>query len=257
MLNKKEERYIENEVQTITAYLRRESGGPGLNQFSELTEHIYLSSWVGASNREALKDYNIERIICLSGEKKPRSLMDTYDVFNIEHKVLPVADSNEEDISRYFELVYSEIHKSVEANENILVHCYAGSSLSASFVIYYYLKRYYMTNFGKHANRDYELVDPQKFYLLDIIKFVKQYRSCIEPSAEFVHQLLMAETFIKKRLMKHVEAQEEAEKKYKREKAIRDAEKRKKEKSKPRSKKIESSDESDIENSEDYFSSED
>ena len=257
MLNKKEERYIEGEVQKITAFLRRETGGPGLNQFSELTKHVYLSSWVGASNREALKDYSIERIICLSGEKKPRSLMDTYDVYNIEHKALPLMDSPEEDISRYFELVYVEIQKSVENDENILVHCHAGSSLSASYIMYYYLKRFYMTNFGKDVKRDYEMVSPQNFYLIDIIKFVKQYRSCVEPNAEFIHQLLMAETFIKKRLRRHIEAQVEAENKYKREKAIKDAEKRKKnrEQEKSKSKKVEYSYESE-EESEDYLSSE-
>jgi protein-tyrosine phosphatase len=239
MLNKKEERYIESEVQKITTYLRREAGGPGLNHFSELTEHIFLSSWVGGSNREALKDYEIVRIICLSNEKKPRSLMDTYQVYNIEHKALPLSDSPDEDISKYFELVYSEIHKSVENDENILIHCQSGQSLSAAFVIYYYLKRYYMTNFGKEVRRDYDMVNPQKFYLLEIIRFVKQYRSCAEPNAEFVHQLLMAETFIKKRLKQYIDKQLEAEKKHKRERAHREAEKRRKEKEQEKEKKTE------------------
>jgi hypothetical protein len=232
MLNKKEERYIESEIQNITSYLRRDSGGPGLNQFSELTAHIYLSSWVGGSNREALKDYDIVRIICLSTEKKPRSLIDTYQVLNIEHKVLPLMNNPDEDISKYFELVYIEIHKSVENDENILIHCQSGQSLSASFVIYYYLKRYYMTNFGKDVKKDYDMVDPQNFYLLDIIKFVKQYRPCVEPNAEFIHQLLMAEMFIKKRLRQYIEVQLEAEKKHKRERAKREAEKRRKEREK-------------------------
>lgn len=246
MLNKKEERYVENELQKITTYLRRESGGPGLNQFSELTKHIYVSSWVGAANREALKDYNIDNIICLSGEKKPRSLMDTYEVHGINHKALPLVDSADQDISKYFEPVYNEIHKSVENDENILIHCHAGSSLSASFVLYYYLKRYYMTNFGKTTREDFELVNPQNFYLMDIIKFVKEYRPCIEPNAEFINQLLIAELFIKKRLKEYLDTQMEAEKQHKRERAIKDAAKRKKE----RQKKIESSEESEDHSSE-------
>ena len=172
MLNKKEERYIENELQQITSYLRRDSGGPGLNQFSELTKHIYVSSWVGASNREALTDYRINRIICLSAEKKPRSLMDTYQINHIDHKVLPLIDSPDENISKYLELVYDAIHQSVMNDENILVHCHAGSSLSAAFVIYYYLKRFYMTNFGKDIAEDFALVDPANFNLINIIKFV-------------------------------------------------------------------------------------
>lgn len=240
MLSKKEEKHIESEVQQIMTYLRRESGGPGLNQFSELTKHIFMSSWVGASNREALKDYKIDRIICLSGEMKPRSLMDTYEVNGINHKALPVSDNINEDISRYFELVYNEIHSAVTNDENILIHCHAGNSLSASFVLYYYLKRYYVTNFGKNTKEDFNLVDPRNFVLLDILKFVKEYRPCVEPNAEFVNQLLIAEMFIKKRLKQFLDKQLETENKYKRDRDIKETEKRKKDRAKPNNEKIES-----------------
>lgn len=237
MLSNKEEKAIEKVAQEITTFLRRDSGGPGLNQFSELTKHIFMTSWVGASNREALRDYKIDRIICLSTEAKPRALMDTYADYNINHKVLPLTDGPNEEISQHFELIYNEIHDAVTKDENILIHCQAGSSLSTAFVLYYYLKRYYVTNFGKTTKGDFELVDPQQFYLLDIIKFVKEYRPCIEPNAGFVHQLLIAEMYIKKRLKQFVDKQLEIEEKYKREKAIKNAEKRKQE----RDKKIESS----------------
>lgn len=232
MLSNKEEKAIEKEVQEITTFLRRDSGGPGLNQFSELTKHIFMTSWVGASNREALRDYKIDHIICLSTEAKPRSLMDTYKDYNINHKVLQLTDSPSEDISKHFELIYNELHDAVTKDENILIHCYAGSSLSAAFVLYYYMKRYYVTNFGKSSKGDFELVDPQKFYLLDIIKFVKEYRPCIEPNAEFVHQLLIAEMLIKKRLRQFLDKQLETEEKYKREKAAKNAEKKKQERNK-------------------------
>lgn len=237
MLSNKEEKAIEKEVQEITTFLRRDSGGPGLNQFSELTKHIFMTSWVGASNREALRDYKIDRIVCLSAEAKPRALMDTYKDYNIDHKALPLTDAPSEDISKHFELIYNELHDAVTQDENILIHCYAGSSLSAAFVLYYYMKRYYVTNFGKSTKIDNELVDPQQFYLLDIIKFVKEYRPCIEPYAEFVHQLIIAEMLIKKRLRQMLDKQLEVEEKYKREKAAKNAERKKQE----RDKKTESS----------------
>ncbi len=237
MLSNKEEKAIEKEVQEITTFLRRDSGGPGLNQFSELTKHIFMTSWVGASNREALRDYKIDRIICLSTEAKPRALMDTYKDYNINHKALPLSDEPNEDISKHFELIYNELHDAVTKDENILIHCYAGSSLSAAFVLYYYMKRYYVTNFGKSSKGDVGLVDLYQFHLLDIIKFIKEYRPCIEPNAEFVHQLLIAEMLIKKRLKQFLDKQLETEEKYKREKAAKNAERKKQEKNK----KIESS----------------
>lgn len=58
-----------------------------------------------------------------------------------DHLYVPADDVETYDISQHFEETYNFIDK-VRKKSNILVHCYAGISRSATIVIAYLLKKY-------------------------------------------------------------------------------------------------------------------
>lgn len=69
------------------------------------------------------------------------------------------------------EIAYHFINHSIRSNKNVLVHCMAGVSRSVSLVVYYLMKKYYLT---------YDTA----------LKMVKNKRGIANPNDSFRHQLL-------------------------------------------------------------------
>lgn len=197
MLTKKDKKHIEDELAKIDKYLKQEVG-PGMSNFSEITPHIYLTNWAGACNHTYLKDKIIELVICVSKEKKSKSELKVYNRLHIQHVSIPVADDPRESLNIHFDRFYEMLHSSVMEEKNILVHCETGSSASATLVLYYLLRRYYATNFGKRDKTDRDLISKQ-FKLKPLMEYIKDRRPCIEPNLGFVAQLLTAELILKKK----------------------------------------------------------
>lgn len=209
MLTKKDKKHIEDELAKIDKYLKQEVG-PGMSNFSEITPHIYITNWAGACNHTYLKDKIIELVICVSKEKKSKSEMKVYNRLHIQHVSIPIADDPRESLNIHFDRFYDMMHSSIMEEKNILVHCETGSSTSAALVLYYLLRRYYATNFGRKDKIDRDLISKQ-FKLKPLMEYIKERRPCIEPNLGFVAQLLTVELILKKRYTALYEARLEEE----------------------------------------------
>jgi hypothetical protein len=199
MLTNRDQQYVESEVRRIAKFLQQEAG-PGMDKFSEISEHLYVSNWNSACNPQYLKDKDIELVICVSKDSKSKSETKLYKTMRIHQISIPIEDNQNENITRFFEQFYRTLYDAILKEQHILVHCETGASTSVALVLYYLLKRYYLTNFGKKASLDKELMSPKMFKLKDIITYIKARRTCIDPNLGFVTQLLTAEMFLKKQI---------------------------------------------------------
>lgn len=199
MLTKRDKKYIEDEVEKIGKYLV-DTTGPGMSKFSEITPHIFISNWASSCLGTYLKDKSIEFVICVSKDKKNRDEMKLYDAMRIHQIYIPLDDDMRENINVYFERFYETMYAAILEEKNVLVHCQTGASVSVALVLYYLLKRYYVTNFGKRELLDRELTSLRNFKLKPIIEYMKERRTCVDPNLGFVAQLLTAEVFLKKQL---------------------------------------------------------
>src|SRR5947208_2289106 len=87
---------------------------------------------------------------------------DTFRYMNI-----PVCDTEETDILRYFNDSYKFINKARKDGKNVLVHCKMGISRSATIVIAYVMKT---RNWDLHRS----------------LKHVKERRNCVKPNPNFM-----------------------------------------------------------------------
>ena len=87
----------------------------------------------------------------------------------IEVKI-PLEDSFKQNITDIFPTAIEQLKELNDEGLKIYVHCYAGISRSASFVIYYLMK-YHKKTFD------------------EAFKYVREKRYCIQPNASFVEQL--------------------------------------------------------------------
>ena len=130
----------------------------------EIIPHLYLGSIGSASNLKELQKSKITHIVCCGANIK-NFFPDKFKYFNI-----PILDSDKEDIKKYFETSYKYIDEAIHNKGIVLVHCHAGVSRSASFVIAYIMKS-------------------QKKKYDDALDIVKSKRNKINPNPGFTQQL--------------------------------------------------------------------
>ncbi len=135
-----------------------------LAQIAQITPNLYLSGFVGASDVNVRK-YNIKYIITVCKEIPKVNLP------NVDSLKLDVLDKPNEQLDRWFDFVADKIREVESRNGNVLVHCVAGISRSASMCIAYLMKYRALT-------------------LRDAFYFVKSKRSFIRPNLGFWSQLV-------------------------------------------------------------------
>lgn len=194
---RREQEYMETTHRVCMGFLRT-TQGPGLNKLSETTTHIFIGGWEVGCNPRLLKENGIEAILYLGKQSKPDSLHKSYKKRKMEYMEINVEDSPHTNILEFIEKCYQYVHKFVQQEKKVLIHCVGGVSISAAVVLYYLLKRYYVTNFMKTRNGTKDLIDLRVYSLPRIIQFVKECRSCIDPNHNFIKQLVMVEHGMKK-----------------------------------------------------------
>lgn len=135
---------------------------------NHIIHHIYLGGARTAENLSVLQELNITRVLVIGTGLTchfPEAL--TYHHISLE-------DQDEENIAQHFLPAIDFIDK---APDNVLVHCYAGVSRSASLVIAYIMFK-------------------QRVALSEAVKIVKAKRSCISPNFGFMLQLKDFEKFL-------------------------------------------------------------
>ena len=126
-----------------------------------IIDNIYLGDSEAASNEEYLKEYNISTVVncaeSLTSEYKELKFMELrlYDIY-------------EQNLFPKFNVAYKYIK--LHSKNNILIHCVAGMSRSASLVIFYMMKE---------KGWDYDTC----------YRYVKERRPIIEPNGGFEAQL--------------------------------------------------------------------
>ncbi|OMJ86905.1 hypothetical protein SteCoe_11454 [Stentor coeruleus] len=131
----------------------------------EIEPGLYLGSLDAAKNYQLLKDNNITHVL---------AILDTFRYMQnfegIRYHQIELPDSTQAALVPHLPGALSFIAQARRSNQNVLVHCAAGVSRSASFVIAYIMVKYN--------------------YPFDQAKeIVKQKRGCVWPNTGFQRQL--------------------------------------------------------------------
>lgn len=140
--------------------------GVFLSNPTHIIDNIYLGSAYNAADFNWLRENNIGLIINMTNE------ISKYYPNDFEYSQFKISDDHTTHIT---DLVINGLDKINEytkrENKNILVHCFMGSSRSATLVIYYLLKEKNMT-------------------IEEAIKFIKLKRYMVNPSKVFIDDLV-------------------------------------------------------------------
>ena len=141
--------------------------------FSEAThviDNIYLGNARNAADFFYLSSNNFGLIINVTNE------ISIYYPDNFKYLNYKINDNNLDEIKEYLEDSYEKInkYKSLFPNKKILIHCFMGSSRSASIIIYYIMKKY-----------------PNKFSnTTKSISYLKEKRNIVNPTHKLVNDII-------------------------------------------------------------------
>ncbi|XP_043272241.1 dual specificity protein phosphatase 19-like [Venturia canescens] len=149
-------------------------------QIARITEGLFLSSQDPVTNEESLKNHCIRHVLSL-GIKVP------VELDGIKYHFVDFLDLPEFEISTVIPECLRIIHEC--KRDNILVHCNAGVSRSATIVIAY-------------------LMATENFKYEEAYERVKSLRTCIRPNDGFVKQLqsiLNLKSMLSEKYSNHIE----------------------------------------------------
>ena len=99
---------------------------------THIIDNIFLGSAFNAANQESFQKYGIERVLNVTKEI-PCVFPEDYEYYRIN-----VRDTRDSFLHHHYEESLEFLKN--EPSKKVLVHCYMGSSRSASVVIYYLMK---------------------------------------------------------------------------------------------------------------------
>lgn len=104
---------------------------------THVIDNIYIGNSLNASNYYELMDYNITHVINVSEE------ISNYFPDDMDYLRISVSDTNDASLETYFGRALRFIE---EANgSNVFIHCFMGSSRSATIVVLYLMKYHKMS----------------------------------------------------------------------------------------------------------------
>lgn len=135
----------------------------------KVTENLFIGNFRGARDKELLLEHGITHILICSDDLE-KCYVDEY----VYHKI-EVVDVPHTDLTKFFKTAIDFI----ESGTKVLVHCFAGMSRSATFVIAY-------------------LMVKNKWSFEIALKFLKEKRPIVDPNKGFRVQLRKFEEFMQK-----------------------------------------------------------
>ncbi|XP_078001222.1 dual specificity protein phosphatase 10-like [Glandiceps talaboti] len=134
---------------------------------SSILPFLYLGADKDASDMDLLERLQIKYVLNVTSHI-PLYFEDTA---SIKYKRLPASDNCQQNLTQYFEEASEFIDEARHNGSNILVHCHAGVSRSATLCIAYIMKHTNMT-------------------MTDAYQYVKHKRPIISPNLNFMGQLV-------------------------------------------------------------------
>jgi len=154
------------------------------SSISEVSPHIFISDWYTSNKFDILKQYNIKGIITVEKLQKPQQFTNFIKENNIDFIQIFLDDTPTENIDNYFDNTFSFIDDLVKKDQNVLVHCRAGISRSATIVLNYLIRKLYETTFQKNE----KITEPKTAVDISLI-YVRNFRPQINPNYGFLKQL--------------------------------------------------------------------
>jgi protein-tyrosine phosphatase len=158
------------------------------NDIDEIFPHLYISNWYTSNNEDVILKNNIKAVITLETRPKPQEIKKFYSMYGIDYIYINIGDMPNENIYKYFNMTYDFIKQYTSNHQNVLVHCYAGISRSASIILNYIIKDTYINNIN---NMKVYNESPGKIVNY-ILLYAKEKRYIINPNEGFLRQLIYA-----------------------------------------------------------------
>lgn len=168
-----------------------ESQAPGMNEISKISKHIILTRKENVENLNMIKNYNIKNILYVGDTNIIKKTKNK----NVKYYNIRLENNNWTNIDNFFTETYNIIRKSTLNNDIICVCCDDGVNISAMVVINYFLTRYYYLFYKSEFYID--LIDKEISFIVDILKFTKEFRPCSSPSDKNLFNLLKKEMQLK------------------------------------------------------------
>ncbi len=110
---------------------------------TKIVDNLYLGNAYNASNFNQLDEFNITSILNITNEIPNYFEEDE----NFDYIKISIDDINKESIINHLDIALKFLNetKKEKPNQNVLVHCYMGSSRSASIILAYLIKYYHLT----------------------------------------------------------------------------------------------------------------
>lgn len=179
----------------------RNTMGPGINKISEITSHLCISNYDTCLEINNLKDFDIDFVIYLGLKAQNPEFLKKYELENKNFLQIKIPDflNNQKlpNLANFLEEVYLTLHNLVYDKKKILICCDRGVSLSGGVLLYYFLRRFYLTNSDNPS-----LENLEQFYSLEILKFLKEFRPCLDIHPGWLYQILVLEIMIKENYRK-------------------------------------------------------
>jgi protein-tyrosine phosphatase len=150
---------------------------------TNIIDNIYLGNGYNASNYSVIRDYNIKYIVNVTKEipnyyeyniiLNNNNSLCTYNL-DIKYFTIPINDNSENHILLYLNNVLEFIEEAQSNNDgNILIHCYMGSSRSASITLAYLIYKYnFSLNKGlKYLKKKRDIININTNFIKDIIEY--------------------------------------------------------------------------------------
>lgn len=144
---------------------------------SRVRPKIFITNWESSIDPDALIANDIKAIITVANKYRPEEIVRFQNKHNIKTMHIFLDDVPYAPIRKYFDETAAFIQRCVDMNENVLVHCMAGISRSATLIIHYLMK-----------NDPLTYVNPQQSYN-SIYKSILPIRP-INPNPGFIAQLI-------------------------------------------------------------------
>lgn len=135
----------------------------------EILPGLILGPLQAAKSLDILQGLGITHIVCIRDAKEAFSVKPRFPD-HFRYLVVDLADSEEQNLIRYFPAAKGFIDDAIRAEGRVLVHCNGGISSSPAFVIMFVMQ---------HFQISWE----------DALHYVQNRRYCISPNSGFITQI--------------------------------------------------------------------